>query len=107
MLVGSGELEQKIKEEATDLGVLDSVIFTGSIKDVSPYYSAFDSFVFPSIYEGLGIVLVEGQTAGLPCFLSNTLPIETMLSDKYYPLSLCSGPDEWADFILELSLIHI
>ena len=103
MLVGSGELEQKIKEEATDLGVLDSVIFTGSIKDVSPYYSAFDSFVFPSMYEGLGIVLVEGQAAGLPCFLSNTLPIETMLSDKYYPLSLCSGPDEWAHFILEHS----
>lgn len=103
MLVGSGELEKKIKDEARYLGILDSIIFTGSVKETACYYSAFDSFVFPSIYEGLGIVLVEGQAAGLPCFLSDTLPIETKLREQYYPLSLCSSPDEWAHFILEHS----
>ena len=101
IFVGSGETEEKIKQEVQKLGILDSVIFAGSVKDTTCYYSAFDFFIFPSIYEGLGIALVEGQAAGLPCFLSDSLPIETNLSEQYYPLPLSSSPDEWAQFILQ------
>ena len=103
MLVGSGELEGEIKELANRLGLLNSIVFTGSVQNVNEYYSAFDSFVFPSIYEGLGIVLVEAQANGLPCFVSDVVPSEANLSDVYFPLSLDASVEEWATSIINKS----
>jgi len=103
MLVGSGELEGEIKELANRLGTLNSIVFTGSVQNVNEYYSAFDSFVFPSIYEGLGIVLVEAQANGLPCFASDVVPIEANLSDVYFSLSLNDSVEEWAISIINKS----
>ena len=104
MLVGSGELEDKIKELASSLGILDSVLFVGSVRNIADYYSAFDSFVFPSIFEGLGIVLVEAQANGLPCFASTVVPSEAELSDLYFPLSLNSSAEEWARCVINNSI---
>ena len=103
MLVGSGEFESEIKELASRLCVLNSIVFTGSVTNVNEYYSAFDSFVFPSIYEGLGIVLIEAQANGLPCFASNVVPIEANLSDAYFSLSLNDSEQEWATCIVNNS----
>ena len=104
MLVGSGELEDKIKELASSLGILDSVLFVGSVRNIADYYSAFDGFVFPSIFEGLGIVLVEAQANGLPCFASSVVPNEADLSDLYFPLSLNSSAEEWARCVINNSI---
>ena len=103
MLVGSGEFESEIKELASRLCVLNSIVFTGSVTNVNEYYSAFDSFVFPSMYEGLGIVLIEAQANGLPCFASNVVPIEANLSDAYFSLSLNDSEQEWATCIVNNS----
>ena len=103
MLVGSGELEGEIKKLANRLGLLNSIVFTGSVQNVNEYYSAFDSFVFPSLYEGLGIVLVEAQANGLPCFVSDVVPSEANLSDVYFPLSLNASVEEWAISIINKS----
>ena len=103
LLVGSGELEEEVRSELGSLGVFDDVIFAGSVDNVSDYYSAMDAFVFPSVYEGLGIVLIEAQSSGLPCFVSDTVPNEANLSNHYYPLSLDKSPKEWASFILDHS----
>jgi glycosyltransferase len=103
MLLGSGELETEIKELASRLDVLSSIVFVGSVGNVAEYYSAFDSFVFPSIYEGLGIVLIEAQANGLPCFASDVVPSEVALSDVYFPLSLNASVEEWATSIINKS----
>ncbi len=100
MLVGSGELEMEIKELAKRLDVLDSIVFVGSVENVGCYYSCFDSFVFPSIYEGLGIVLIEAQANGLPCFASDVVPLEADLSDAYFPLSFNASAEKWAECII-------
>jgi len=105
MLIGSGELENEIKELGMRLGVLDSIVFVGSVENVNEYYSAFDTFVFPSIFEGLGIVLVEAQANGLPCFASDVVPNGANLSDVYFPLSLNASPEKWAECIINNSNI--
>ena len=59
-----------MKEIAYELKIEDKVIFTGNRSDVPNMMNLFDVFVFPSIYEGLGIALIEAQAAGLPCVVS-------------------------------------
>jgi len=100
LLVGSGELEEDTRCRLDELEVLDDAIFAGSVSNVCDYYSAMDAFVFPSLYEGLGIVLIEAQSNGLPCFASNAMPDEANLSERYYPVSLEKSPPEWAQLIL-------
>ena len=64
------------------------MILTGVREDVNKLYSVFDVFCFPSLYEGLGIVLIEAQVNGLFCLTSDTVPKSTKVSDgiKYLPL---------------------
>ena len=80
IIVGNGRLEKKLKKEASDLGVSDRVIFTGSIKNTNEYYSAFDLFVLPSLYEGLPVVGVEAQANGVPCVFSETITNELQIN---------------------------
>ena len=69
LLVGDGPLYNMIYQKVERLGILDKVIFAGVYNDVSKFYNAMDMFVFPSLYEGLGMVLVEAQINGLPCLV--------------------------------------
>ena len=101
LLIGEGELEDKMKKKADELGLKDSVFFLGTMNDCAPYYQAMDAFALPSLYEGLGMVAIEAQAAGLPCFLSDRVPKETAITDSVYTLSLEQTLDEWAEFILE------
>ena len=70
LLVGDGELKANIEKEVMNRDLEDKVIFTGSVNDVSQYMQAMDIFVLPSIYEGLPLVGVEAQAAGLPFLVS-------------------------------------
>lgn len=106
MLVGSGDLEGEIRELANRLDILDSIVFTGSVGNVAECYSSMDAFVFPSIYEGLGIVLVEAQTNGLACFASDVVPDEANLSEAFFSLPLNANVDEWAIFIISNSKLY-
>lgn len=74
LLVGDGELSDEIKNEASQLGIQDRVVFLGSRTNTYDYYQAMDCFVFPSLWEGLGIAVVEAQASGLPCIVSDTVP---------------------------------
>ena len=60
-----------------------------------------DCFVFPSLYEGLGIVLIEAQANGLPCYASDVIPIESNISQKVRYISLQKTASEWADIIFK------
>ncbi|HOP51170.1 MAG TPA: glycosyltransferase family 1 protein [Ignavibacteriales bacterium] len=101
MLIGRGELETEIKKKVTDYGLENNVMFMGVRSDVNKLMQAMDCFVLPSLFEGLGIVLIEAQASGLRCFASDTVvPKEAQVTDllEYIPLS--NTPMQWAEKIL-------
>ena len=101
LLVGGGEDMPKMQAKARELGIADHVRFLGIRSDVADLMQAMDVFAFPSLYEGLGIVLIEAQASGLPCIVSDTIPPEAYLTDLVFPKKLSASPEEWADVILE------
>ena len=73
----------------------------GLQKDVSNILNASDIFLFPSIYEGLALSLVEAQSSLLPIFTSNNVSIESKMSDYFYQFSLEEDSKKWANNIIE------
>ena len=80
LLVGSGPLEDEIKKKVERLGLKDSVLFLGQRDDINKLYSVMDVFCLPSLYEGLPVVGVEAQAAGLPTIFSNRISKEVIVS---------------------------
>ena len=101
LLVGVGPLEADIHAEAERLGITDSVIFLKNRSDTERLYAAMDAFAFPSLYEGLGIVLVEAQANGLPCVISERIPREAVYGENVATVALEDGAEAWADALLE------
>ena len=101
MLVGKGELEDKIKEKIKALNLEDSVIFTGVRSDIPALLSAMDVFVFPSFYEGMPNTVIEAQATGLPCLIADTITKEANVTGlvRYMPLKV---PEEWAKEALNM-----
>ena len=101
LLAGDGDLRSNIEQKAAALGISDSVIFTGVRSDVPDLMQAMDCFVFPSLYEGLPVTLVEAQAAGLPCIVSDGVPEECKKTDlvRHIPLSVSAA--QWAEEILK------
>ena len=95
LLIGTGSLEEKIREKVNKLELAGKVIFLGNRRDVEQLYQAMDVFLFPSLFEGLGIVAVEAQAAGLPCICSENLPNEINLSTLFHPISLKDSISMW------------
>jgi glycosyltransferase involved in cell wall biosynthesis len=103
LLVGDGALRGQIEARAAALGLRDRVVFAGVRADVHRMMlGAMDVFVFPSRYEGLGVVLIEAQAAGLPCVISDVVPREADVSRRLIrrlDLSLSAG--DWATAVLQ------
>jgi glycosyltransferase EpsF len=102
MLVGDGELRTAAEERVKQYGLSDCVLFLGLRDDVHELYQAMDVFVLPSLYEGLGMVAVEAQCAGLPCVLSDQVPKEAKILDDVIFLPLTAGKDKWAQAVCEI-----
>jgi len=100
LLVGDGALRQQIVEQAGALGIFDKIIMTGVRDDVYNWYQAMDVFVFPSSYEGFGIVALEAQVSGLPCILSDNIPHEIDVTDLVTHVSLQDSAEAWTEVIL-------
>lgn len=101
LLVGDGDLRQSIEEKVNNLGLADNVIFTGVRSDIPELFQAMDVFVFPSLYEGLGIVAVEAQAAGLHCIVADTIPKEAYVTDLVEKEYLKTSKELWAERILK------
>lgn len=101
LLIGRGELRDDIEKQVKNLGLSEKVHFIDFQNDVSKYFQAMDVFVFPSFFEGFGIVLIEAQTAGLPCLCSDRIPEEAFMTEYIQQLSL-DNEDVWVNKILEL-----
>ena len=101
LLVGGGEDMPKIQARARALGIADHVRFLGVRSDVADLMQAMDVFVFPSLYEGLPVTMVEAQAAGLPCVISDKVPPECILTEGLVEIEpLSAAPEAWAQTIL-------
>ncbi len=102
VIVGTGELENALKQRAKELGIAERVTFTGVQSNVNEWYSVFDVFMMNSFYEGLPVVAVEAQAADLPCVLSDAITPEVKVTDNVQFLNIRDGAAVWADKILKL-----
>ena len=100
VLIGTGELEQSVKEKARAIGIQDKTLFLGQMGDVSEWYQAMDCFVLPSLFEGLPVVGIEAQAAGLPCIFSDQVTDEVLLSPQARRVSLQANDAQWAGEIV-------
>lgn len=102
LLAGTGDTMPGIRSLAARYGVRDRVRFLGSVSNVADVLQMTDAFVFPSLYEGLGISLIEAQAAGLPCYASRgCVPEAANITKTVRYLPLEAGADSWAKQILE------
>lgn len=102
ILIGDGELKDVIdkKIEKNDLGKY--VIFMGIKQNINELLNMMDAFVLPSLYEGLGIVYIEAQANGLPCYASaHVVPEAAKVTNLIQYIELNNNPKEWALSILE------
>ena len=102
LLVGGGDDMPKIQAQAKEMGIFEHVRFLGVRSDVADLMQAMDVFVFPSLYEGLPVTMVEAQTSGLPCMISDKVPEECIITEGLVDvMPLSASADDWADKILE------
>lgn len=95
MLIGQGPLEEDIKKRVKILNLEERVMFLGQKNDAFKYYQAMDAFLFPSLYEGLGMVMIEAQCSGLPCVASTEVPEIVKVSNKISFIDLDKPINEW------------
>jgi glycosyltransferase involved in cell wall biosynthesis len=100
LLIGKGELEDDVKRQIQDLGLTEEVKFLGFRSDVSSLYQAMDIFILPSRYEGLPVVLVETQSAGIKSIVSDTITKEVQFTNLIDYISLQKLPKFWANKVL-------
>ena len=101
LLIGEGELQEEIENQINKYELKDKVIFLGTTNEVEKYLQAMDVFVFPSRFEGLGIVTIESQATGLRTITSDIVPNEVNITDLVEKVSLNKTPSEWADIIVK------
>lgn len=99
MMLGEGYLKTEVFAYAEEQGVLTDIIDVGVQKDVYQFYQAFDYFLLPSLHEGLPVVGIEAQAAGLPCGFADTIDQDVKLLDTSKLLPITNVSD-WVDFIL-------
>lgn len=96
VLIGVGELEQAVRAQAQELGIADHILFAGLQSNVADWYQLMDLFVMPSRFEGLPVVGIEAQAAGLRCVFSDAVPEEVLLSDHAIQIPLSASNADWA-----------
>ena len=107
MLVGQGKYFDQIVQQVRQAGLEDAVLFLGQRKDVNRLMQAMDLFLFPSVFEGLGIVGVEAQVSGLPCLFSDQVPREVQFTPHCAFLGIRSKADvsAWAKQVADFSAL--
>lgn len=101
LLVGSGELFPKIKEKVSNQNLQNSIRFLGIRSDVSSILKGCDAFLLPSLFEGLPLTLIEAQSTGLKCYISDVITQQVAVTDLIKMISLEKSAKEWADIILK------
>lgn len=100
LLIGTGELENNIKEKVKNLGLSECVKFLGVRSDINELLNAMDVFLLPSFFEGLPVVGVEAQATGLPVFMSDKVTRELPILELSFYYSLKLSAEKWSENIL-------
>lgn len=101
-LIGEGDLRSDIEKKILDLDLTDNVVLMGSRGDVPQILCAFDGMIFPSLFEGLGGVVLESQLVGVPAIVSDAIPkVVDVGIDMVEYLSLNDDTALWADVIIK------
>lgn len=95
LLIGDGSLRPLIEKEIDDKHLDNKVLLLSKRNDVKELYNAMDLFLFPSLYEGLPVVLIEAQTNGLPIVASDTIDKDSDYTDTISFLSLQDSKYVW------------
>ena len=103
ILVGDGPLKNQIEDKVKKLKIEDKVLFLGFREDIPNLLCMSDIFLFPSLYEGFGIVLVEAQVNGLTIVTTNNIPNEVKISNNYYVIDNYDI-NSWVNTILNIKL---
>lgn len=102
LLVGDGNLREKMLQKIKDYGIQDKVIYLGTTEDIHKLYNAMDCFLLPSLYEGLPVVGVEAECTGLPMFFSTAVPEESSpCEDLGFFIGLDRSAAEWAEEVIK------
>ena len=98
VIVGDGDQREEIEDYIYQYKLNNSVILLGNRNDVADIIKGFDMFVLPSAFEGLGIVYIESQAAGIPTLASDKVPLDTKITDliTYLPIN---DPSIWVNYI--------
>lgn len=98
LLVGDGPLRSRIEKQVATVKMRSRTLFAGTRNDTARLMEAIDVFVFPSLYEGLPLALVEAQAAGVPCVVSDVIgPEVDVLPSLVHRVSLRKPASLWAD----------
>lgn len=100
ILIGNGETKEVIKEKIKKMGLDNVIIFLHDREDIPELLNCMDVFLFPSLYEGLSVTLIEAQVCGLRCVVSNTINKESFLSELVHPISLDEPIEVWKNAVL-------
>jgi glycosyltransferase involved in cell wall biosynthesis len=101
LLVGGGALQEVTRAQVAHEGLSDRVTFAGIQSDIPRILTAMDAFVFPSTYEGLGLVIIEAEAAGLPVVVSDCIPTDALLPSHWIRRLPLGPPESWTESILE------
>ncbi|MCL2797671.1 MAG: glycosyltransferase, partial [Firmicutes bacterium] len=99
LLIGDGELKSEVEQQVAKLNLCDKVRLMGVLENVYDQINAFDVFIFPSTFEGLGIVSIEAQANALGVLQSDVIPQEVLISSKVISLPLSAPINEWTEAI--------
>ncbi len=105
LLVGDGETRTEVQSQANRAGISDKVIFAGVRTDIPKILSAIDLFLLPSLYEGLPVIGIEAQAAGLECLFADTITREVNLTNVKF-LALDPDPQNWVNAIIKSEVRH-
>lgn len=104
LLIGNGELMENIREKSTGFSIDDRVIYLSDRTDVGELLHLMDVFIFPSFVEGLSIALLEAQTIGIRCIVSDSIDKTNFLTEDTIPVNLNKTAGEWADIALDTDI---
>ena len=104
IIIGDGDEKNNLINLSKKLGIYDDILFTGLVENVEFYYNAMDCFVLPSFYEGLPLVGIEAQSAGLPCFFSSGVTEQIKVTNNVFFLNLNEGKKIWAKKISQCDI---
>ena len=105
MIIGDGPLYGDLQKYVVANHLVEKVIFIGKVQDSWRYYSALDMFLFPSLFEGLGLALVEAQINGLPCLISENISEDAIIAKEQVKVEKLIL-DKWVNILENYKDMH-